>query len=262
MKPPFPYMGSKASYIKEIKFPDSFETYYEPFLGSGAIFCHLEPKRAVIGDTNPFIIDVYKNLRKGINVNELQSVINTRILFNARKKEFNENYVSTPYFSFLFIYLIRYSFGNMFNNTPNPKVYFSNTFNPVRNNKKIENFPTKLENLKSLLNENNITILNEDYKRTLNDCKENDFVVLDPPYISADPKMYLKNSFDNKEFLEYIKVLVDKKCKILVFNYYNESFINYLLGLGFKMFELKKTKNINKITHQTKRHIFLTNYND
>ena len=260
MKSPFPYMGSKSSYLKEIKFPETFETYYEPFLGSGAIFCHLEPKNAVISDINPFIIDVFKNLRTGINVNELQNVKNSRGLFDLRKKEFNEHYENIPYFSFLFIYLIRYSFGNMFNNTPNPKVHFSNTFNPQREKKMINNFPERLNTITHFLNKNNILILNQDYKKVLENCKENDFVVLDPPYISADPKVYVKNSFDNEEFLDVIRILMKRKCKVLVFNYYNEKFIDSLLDLNFKLFEMKKTSNINKISHQNKRQIFMTNY--
>ncbi len=44
-------------------FPKSYATYYEPFLGSGAIFFALSPSKAVLSDTNQELILTYKSIK-------------------------------------------------------------------------------------------------------------------------------------------------------------------------------------------------------
>ena len=45
------------------RFPKSFDTYYEPFLGSGAIFFALSPTKAVLSDANRDLILAYEAIK-------------------------------------------------------------------------------------------------------------------------------------------------------------------------------------------------------
>ena len=45
-------------------FPKDYDRYIEPFLGSGAVFFHLQPESAVLGDINKELIDTYKSIRE------------------------------------------------------------------------------------------------------------------------------------------------------------------------------------------------------
>jgi DNA adenine methylase len=64
-RPFLKWAGGKAKLIPQYSphFPRSFSTYYEPFLGGGAIFFHLLPKRSILMDINPELVNVYRCVR-------------------------------------------------------------------------------------------------------------------------------------------------------------------------------------------------------
>jgi DNA adenine methylase len=69
MKPLFIWAGGKTKVLKHYApfMPSSFETYYEPFFGGGAMFVHVmnryRPKNAVINDINPSVMNIYRSIR-------------------------------------------------------------------------------------------------------------------------------------------------------------------------------------------------------
>ncbi|WP_284928237.1 DNA adenine methylase [Candidatus Phytoplasma sp. AldY-WA1] len=40
--------------------PSKFNTYYEPFLGSGALYFHLKPKKAILNDNDSQLITMWQ----------------------------------------------------------------------------------------------------------------------------------------------------------------------------------------------------------
>src|SRR3989344_8188746 len=66
------WSGSKRSQAKEIisYFPQEINTYYEPFLGSGAILGHLKPQKAVCADINKPLMELWEKIKndpKGVS---------------------------------------------------------------------------------------------------------------------------------------------------------------------------------------------------
>jgi len=62
------YPGGKRRLLAFLKdhlpFPEKIKGYYiEPFVGSGAVFFYLEPKKALLSDANPELIDIYRGIR-------------------------------------------------------------------------------------------------------------------------------------------------------------------------------------------------------
>src|SRR5215213_9551398 len=60
------WVGNKQRFAHEIVsyFPARFGTYYEPFLGSGAVLGTLAPGRAVAADVFPPLVEIWQALRE------------------------------------------------------------------------------------------------------------------------------------------------------------------------------------------------------
>lgn len=65
MKPMIKYRGGKSREIPyfEKYIPKSFDRYFEPFVGGGAVFFHLEPSKAVINDVNADVANFYREVQ-------------------------------------------------------------------------------------------------------------------------------------------------------------------------------------------------------
>lgn len=64
--PPFlRWAGSKRRLTKSLSsyLPKAYKTYYEPFLGSGALFWAIQPDQAVLSDTNHELVNTYLALK-------------------------------------------------------------------------------------------------------------------------------------------------------------------------------------------------------
>ena len=61
------WAGGKRSLIQAIlaTFPPDYEErpYHEPFIGGGAVFFTVKPKRGTVNDVNPRLINFYKIVR-------------------------------------------------------------------------------------------------------------------------------------------------------------------------------------------------------
>jgi DNA adenine methylase len=65
VNPVLKYRGGKQREIPAFidQVPQNFTRYFEPFLGGGSVFFHLEPRIAVLGDVNGKLITFYTQLR-------------------------------------------------------------------------------------------------------------------------------------------------------------------------------------------------------
>lgn len=68
-KPFLRWAGGKGRLAADLcrRMPRDFETYYEPFVGSGAVFLRLGPPWAVIGDVNEGLIGTYAAVRDNLD---------------------------------------------------------------------------------------------------------------------------------------------------------------------------------------------------
>ncbi len=64
-KPPVKWVGGKRQLLNELipLLPVSYNHYFEPFLGGGALFFAVKPKLATLADLNPELVNLYKVIR-------------------------------------------------------------------------------------------------------------------------------------------------------------------------------------------------------
>ena len=64
-KPFVKWAGGKRQIIDKLKkyIPEDFNTYYEPFVGGGALLFELSPNNAVINDSNKELMNVFSCIK-------------------------------------------------------------------------------------------------------------------------------------------------------------------------------------------------------
>lgn len=69
-KPFVKWAGGKRQIIDKLKeyVPEEFDTYYEPFVGGGALLFELSPKKAVINDSNKELMNVFECIKMKRNL--------------------------------------------------------------------------------------------------------------------------------------------------------------------------------------------------
>lgn len=219
MKPFVKWVGGKTRCSSTLleNVPPSFNTYYEVFLGSGALLLKLQPKRAVINDLNPELINTYKTIQDHTQYKYLIPMlrnyqsINSADTYNKirgldRKPDFNDTEAFIR--AARFIYLNKTGFNGLYR--VNKKGYFNVPYG--KDMSAIIYTKRNMDNIHQYLSSNDIKILNTNYAQALANVQPNDFVYFDPPYDSDDGKLfndYTRFGF-NREEQEKLAQLFDK----------------------------------------------------
>ena len=68
-RPFLKWAGGKSQLLSQYSelFPKTYRNYYEPFLGGGAVFFNLRPKRSFLSDINLEVINVYRCIRDQVD---------------------------------------------------------------------------------------------------------------------------------------------------------------------------------------------------
>lgn len=181
------WAGGKRQLMPEIRemLPDGVTThpYYEPFIGGGALFFELLPKRAVINDYNEELINVYTVIRDNPSelIEDLKRHKNTAEYFYKIRAIDRQ-----PLFSNLtkierasrIIYLNKTCYNGLYR--VNNAGEFNSPFGRYKN-PNIVNEPV-IKAVSKYLNSSQIQISSCDYALILKDAPTDSFVYLDPPY--------------------------------------------------------------------------------
>lgn len=239
MKPLVKYRGGKSREIPHIEkhIPDFNGKYIEPFFGGGALFFHLEPKKAIINDINSKLMDFYKGVKLDFETlkKELSEI---EKIYKVNRKKFEELKAKTPTERVADENeTLYYQVRDMFNDLAEKKYsesllyFFINKTaysGMIRYNSKGEfNVPYgRYKNLNtSLVTKFHSQLLakteiyNFDYKAIFEMADEDDFMFLDPPYdcvFSDYGNVEYKDGFNEKNHTELANAYKELNCKALM----------------------------------------------
>lgn len=209
-KPILKWAGGKTQMLGELlpKVPASYGRYIEPFLGGGALFFTLQPENAVIADSNPELINMYRQVADCVDdvIRYLGKYENTSEMFySVRSLEWTQ--LPKAEAAARTIYLNRTCFNGLYR--VNKKGQFNVPFGKY-SNPKICDTETLYAASKVL---KRAEIICGDYFLVLEHyARPGDFIFLDPPYLPiseyADFKRYTKEQFYEEDHVELAKMVM------------------------------------------------------
>jgi len=239
------WAGGKTQLLGELEkyVPSRFQTYYEPFVGGGALFFHLQPDRAVLADSNRDLINAYAVVRD--NVEELIARLSeypyTRQFYYELRSQNPSDSVER---AARFMYLNRTCFNGLYrvNKLGEFNVPMGNYVNPRICNSEL------LRACSGVLQP--VTLMACDYQDTLSFAAREDFVYIDPPYYPvsrySDFKRYTREFFYERDQIN-LKLMVDelvrRGCHVVASN----SYCDFVLDLyrDYRIVPVHARRNIN-----------------
>lgn len=282
MNPVLKYRGGKSREIPNfLKYlPKEYNRYIEPFLGGGAVFFYLEPKKAIINDINKKLFSFYYDLKNNYELltaqlDEMQKV------YDKNQMEYKEQKLLYPdkripnknedYYYFirklfnksdgkylegaLYFFINKTAYSGMirYNNDGEYNVPFG----------RYPNFNTKLITRKhsELLQTAELYCL--DYKEIFDMAEEDDFIFLDPPYdcvFNDYGNIDMMNGFDEKQHRRLAEDFKKLKCKALMIIGKTpltvELYKDYIVDEYYKNYSV----NIRNRFKNDKIHLIIKNY--
>ena len=249
--------------------PDAFNpltnTYFEPFVGGGAVFFDLLPKKAELSDLNNELVTTYNVIK-----NDVDGLIKSLKKHKYEKEYYLEVRAKDPKMlsdldvASRFIFLNRTCFNGMYrvNSKGGFNVPFGKYTNPMICDEE------NLHKVSKALQK--VTIQNQDYKAVLKKAKKGDFVYFDPPYYpvskTASFTSYTANSFLDKEQTELRDTFVElnkRGCFVMLSN--SDTPFIYKIYSGIKDVKVSKVSagraiNSNAAKRGKVSEVLVTNY--
>ena len=260
VRPFLKWAGGKRQLLPEIvKYVPkmtSKHTYYEPFLGGGALLFELQRPKAVINDSNKELINCYKVIRDSLD--ELMEELSKDKYSNSETSYYQMRDLdrSTKKYEILsevekaarIIYLNKTCYNGLFR--VNSQGQFNVPFGRYKNPNFLDDAVLRAVN--KYLNSNNITLLNQDFAEAVKDAKRGDFVYFDPPYDpvseTASFTGYDVNGFNRDQQKRLKKVFDDlnkRGCKVMLSNSCTDFILDLYKDYQDTIIKVMATRSIN-----------------
>ena len=266
------WAGGKRQLLAQIRerMPESFNNYYEPFVGGGAVIFDLLPTSAVINDINKALVNAYRQICNATDeflkkLNELDETMweDGKEYYYSLREHYNDKLMKEEFdveLAALFVFINKHCFNGLYR--VNGKGLFNVPYNNSRNSSCDENTIRAIaEYLK------NVTILEGDFQAACQNAKKGDFVFIDSPYAPLNPtsfESYTKEGFDiesHKRLADLYDELTSRGCYCMLTNH-NTELINELYGnKGYRMDVVSVKRMINSdATNRVGKEVIICNY--
>lgn len=197
-----------------------YERWVEPFMGTGVVGFNIRPKKALMCDSNPHLINFYngiknKEITPAIVKNHLQ-VEGKKLLASEGKhyyevrSRFNEKKNPLD-----FLFLSRSCFNGMmrFNRKGGYNVPFCKKPNRFAQ-ALVTKITNQVKNVAQIIELGDFTFKHQDFQATLAEIQETDLVYSDPPYIGRHVDYF--DSWSVEEEIALNKGIIDTSAKYVL----------------------------------------------
>ncbi|VQJ36672.1 modification methylase [Streptococcus pneumoniae] len=182
------WTGGKRQLLPVIRqlLPKTYNRYFEPFVGGGALFFDLAPKDAVINDFNAELINCYQQIKD--NPQELIEILKVHQEYNSKEyyldlrsadRDERIDMMSEVQRAARILYMLRVNFNGLYR--VNSKNQFNVPYGRYKNPKIVDE--ELISAISVYLNNNQLEIKVGDFEKAIVDVRTGDFVYFDPPYI-------------------------------------------------------------------------------
>lgn len=240
------WAGSKQALLGQLipHLPKRFGRYYEPFLGSGALFFAIKPERATLSDVSRELIGTWISVRDELEyiVDYLKPMKPSKEIFYDIRSSRASNF---PERAAEFLYLNKTCWNGLY------RVNAKGDFN-VPYGSPQSDFIFDEDNIRAcakLIGKSTVSIRQCDFERALKSVKANDLVFLDPPYVTKhnyngfrDWNERLFSWSDQERLAATAKKLADRGAYVIVSNADHADVV--ALYDGFKQSSLERASTL------------------
>lgn len=274
-KPFVKWAGGKRQLIPILNrnLPESFGTYYEPFLGGGALLFHIltnkNGQKCSISDLNPDLVLAYTTIRDRIDA----------LITSLKNHEKNYQKDSESYY-----YTIRESNPRSEIEKTSRLIFLNRTcFNGLYrvNSKGKFNVPLGKYSNPNIVNEENIRAVSHilqssrtaikcrDFEAVLRDAKKGDLIYFDPPYqpVSATSNFtsYTTKDFTYDDLIRLAELclkLDSRGCNVLLSNSDSQEVADIFAKNPWKITRIAANRSINSNSKKRTGHfeLLIKNY--
>lgn len=229
LRPPLKWAGGKRWLVPRIRdFWEKYSSYrlVEPFAGGLSIALGLMPKRALLNDINPHLINFYYWLQKGLCVT-IEMRNNLQFYYELRDR-FNQSILRGEIYDIetaqIFYYLNRTGFNGLcrFNS--------KGTYNVPFGRYKTINYIKDFSDYAPVLSAWEFT--SRDFSQLI--TEPTDFIYADPPY-DVEFTKYSKHDFTWEDQVRLAEWLTSQQGVVVVSNQATERIISLYTKLGFSV---------------------------
>lgn len=229
--PPIKSQGIKTKLVPWIKsiVPSNFDgTWIEPFMGTGAVAFNIAPRRAILCDTNPHLVNFYSGIASGeITPEVVKEYLGREGAMLLAKGEDHYYFVRDRFNSehspLDFLFLNRAGFNGMirFNRKGGLNIPFCRK--PQRF---AQSYTTKIINqvswVSKLIQMKEFTFKCQDFNKTIEEASPSDIIYCDPPYIDRHVDYY--NGWDDSHERELFNKLSDFRGRFILSTWHHNDY--------------------------------------
>lgn len=231
LTPPLKCQGIKTKLIPEIRrLTDAadFDRWIEPFCGSCVVALNVQPKRAILSDSNYHIIRCYQQIQSGKLTPALAKEFLTDEGEKLRRKgesyyyDVRERFNSNPN-SLEFLFLNRSCFNGVIRFNRQGRFNVPYGHKPERFARAyITKIANQIKNLFEVSSRHDWTFIARDFRDALGDARSGDLVYADPPYAGRHVDYY--NRWSNTDEIELASSIKALSCRFILSTWHGNEF--------------------------------------